>query len=86
MRYTIQHSTESRLSFGNYEYEIREFGTLIARYWHDYRGDGHGITFIGGKECGDLPGVMLDFLSGGGPEPTELTETAIDFIDKNRPK
>jgi hypothetical protein len=86
MRYVIQHSTTPRVSFGDYEYEIHESDKLIARYWHDYRGDGHSIAFIGGKKWDDLPGRMLDFLTGGGPEPTELTQIAIDFLDENRPK
>lgn len=80
-----QKEERSAQSFGNYEYEVFENENLIAIYWHDYRGNEHGINFIKGKKISSIPSTMPDFLLGGGPQPHELSEFAINFINKNKP-
>ena len=69
-----------RESFGNLRYQILRNGQPVARYWHDYRGDEHGIEFSdGGNELWPV-GRMVDFLEGGGPSPLRLSERAIAYL------
>lgn len=53
---------------------------LVASYWHDFRGDEHGIKFIGGRSEDWPVGQVVDFLQGSGPEPLRLTEKAIEYL------
>ena len=80
MRYRIEQES-GRDAFGNYSYRIYSDSRLIARYWHDYRGDEHGIEFVNGKSL-PCPGQMTDFIIGGGPEPLVLSERAATYIDQ----
>jgi hypothetical protein len=46
MAFRIEHAKTPREAFGPYRYHIFEDDRLIAQYWHDYRGDEHGIAFV----------------------------------------
>jgi hypothetical protein len=65
---------------GEYRYRIYNGEQLVARYWHDHRGDEHGIEFINGKKEGWPIGRMVDFLEGGGPQPLVLSNRAVSYI------
>jgi hypothetical protein len=80
---TVRPTTTSRASFGNYEYVITEAEEVVAHYWHDYRGDEHGVSFVDGKRDDNLAG---HFIVGGGPEPLRLSDFAIEYITRNRPQ
>lgn len=83
---TIRPAGTKRESFGNYEYEVLDGNDIIARYWHDYRGDEHGIIFSDG-ESEDWPvGRMIDFITGGGPQPLALSSAAIEWLKQHCPK
>ena len=85
MSFTIEHTDEKRESFGNYTYRIYEDGRLLAHYWHDYRGDEHGIKFVGGAEELWPVGRMIDFIEGGCPQPLTLSKRAVDYLKQKRP-
>jgi len=78
VRYRIEQDA-GRDAFGNYSYRIYSGSQLVARYWHDYRGDEHGIEFVKGESL-PCPGQMTDFIKGGGPEPLVLSERATSYI------
>ena len=80
MTYRIEQDDSKRDSFGEYKYRIYNDLALIAHYWHDYRGDEHGIDFIDGFSEGWPVGRMIDFVEGGGPEPLVLSKRAIKYI------
>lgn len=80
MTFRIERDDAPRESFGEYRYLIYRGGTLIARYWHDYRGDEHGLEFLNGKIDMWPVGRMIDFLEGGGPQPIMLSKRAEAFI------
>lgn len=80
MAFTIEQDNYRRKSFGEYQYRILQDGKLIACYWHDYRGDEHGIEFVGGKTELWPVGRMIEFLDGGGPKPLLLSEAAIAYL------
>lgn len=82
MSYTIQADPAPRESFGDYRYRIFCNGRLVARYWHDFRGDEHGIDFVGGKSVEWPVGRMVEFIKGGGPEPLGLSSRAIAFLEQ----
>ena len=82
MTYKIEHAKSNRDSFGNYRYCIYEDGCLIAYYWHDYRGDEHGIEFINGTSEPCPVGQMADFIEGGGPQPLALSDRAVAYLNK----
>ena len=81
MRYRIEQESK-RDAFGNYNYRIYNDSQLVARYWHDYRGDDHGIEFVNGSSL-SCPGRMTDFIEGGGPEPMSLSERAVMYLDQH---
>ncbi len=80
--FEIKQVEYKRESFGDYRYNIYKDGQLIARYWHDYRGDDHGIEFTNGKTEDGLPGRMVEFITGGGPQPLGLSERAIAYLNQ----
>jgi hypothetical protein len=81
MGYRIeQDESTKRLSFSPYIYRIYDGNRLIAEYWHDQRGDEHGIEFIDGRSEGWPVGRMIEFIEGGGPEPLRLTEQAQAYL------
>lgn len=56
LSYRIEHDDPSkRETFGPYTYSIYQDDRLIARYWHDFLGDEHGIEFMNGARD-DWPG------------------------------
>jgi hypothetical protein len=84
MAYRVEHADARRESFGEYRYRIYQDDRLIAYYWHDYRGDEHGIEFVTGSAESCPVGRMTDFLEGGGPKPLRLSELAILYLDKKQ--
>ncbi|MCU0495284.1 MAG: hypothetical protein MUD01_27160 [Chloroflexaceae bacterium] len=82
MTYTVKQITAKREAFGHYTYHIFQAGQLVATYWHDYRGDEHGIIFMHGKKEAWPVGRMVDFLTGGGPQPLGLSAKAVAYLDE----
>jgi hypothetical protein len=80
MTYRIEQDESKRESFDEYRYRIYRGDTLIAHYWHDYRGDDHGIDFVNGLSEGWPVGRMVDFIEGGGPKPLVLSKHAVIYI------
>ena len=80
MSFTIEYSKDKREAFDNCSYLIYEDGRLIARYWHDFRGDEHGIDFLNGYTDDWPVGRRSDFVQGGGPEPLILSERAVAYL------
>jgi len=79
-RFSIRPSDDNRESFAEYRYGIYDGDTVLAHYWHDYRGDEHGIEFVLNGSY-DLPfNNTIKFLDGGGPEPLRLSIRAIDWL------
>ena len=85
MSFTIEHTKEKREGFGDYTYRIYEDGRLIAHYWHDFRGDDHGIEFVNGSKESWPVGQMIEFIQGGGPEPLTLSVRAVDYLKQKKP-
>jgi hypothetical protein len=86
MSYTIERdNSRRREDFGEYRYRIRRDGRLVASYWHDYRGDDHGIEFTNGLKEDSPVGRMIDFVEGGGPQPLKLTGLAIAYLEGRNP-
>lgn len=56
-----QDDSTKRRSFGEYTYRIYDGDRLIAKYWHDHRGDEHGIEFTDGR-TEDWPAEVAEFL------------------------
>jgi hypothetical protein len=78
--FVVKQIARDSKEFGNYNYEIYQGSKLVAHYRHDYRGDEQRIRFIDGGEE-DLPfGRCSEFLKGGGPEPLELSFSAISYL------
>jgi hypothetical protein len=82
MTFEIKHADSKREDFGEYRYNIYQSGRLVARYWHDYRGDDHGIEFLNGTTEEWPVGRMVEFVTGGGPEPLGLSDRAVAYITK----
>ncbi len=78
-RFTIRHTGTVRDPFGAYEYDILDGAVVIACYWHDYRGEDHGIRFADGSDE-VLPGRRSDFVKGGGPKPLTLSAAAVKWL------
>jgi hypothetical protein len=83
VRYTIEQDGNKRESFAPYWYRIYRDGSIFAHYWHDYRGDDHGIKFVDGQKTGWPFGRMTDFLQGGGPKPLLLSARAIAYLERS---
>ena len=75
-----QDDSTKRRSSGEYAYRIYDGDRLVARYWHDHRGDEHGIEFIDGHSETWPVGRMIEFIEGGGPEPLRLSERAQAYL------
>ena len=58
--------------------------SIIAHYWHDHRGDEHGIDFVKNGPSEFPFNSTLDFLEGGGPEPLRLSIRAIEWLTMRR--
>lgn len=85
MTFTIQQESRPKGAY-EYRYLILKDGCVIAHYWHDHRGDGHGIEFLDGTKDSWLVGQMTDFLEGGGPQPIALTAAAIAYLSRKNPR
>lgn len=86
MSFTIERSKNKRNASDNYTYLIHQDGRLIARYWHDFHGDEHGIEFLNGDKEAWPVGRMSDFLKGGGPQPLVLSERAVAYLKSKTSK
>nr|WP_298724858.1 hypothetical protein [uncultured Steroidobacter sp.] len=82
MSFEVKHADSKRGSFGEYRYDIYKDGRLVARYWHDYRGDDHGIEFLNGTTEEWPVGRMVEFITGGRPQPLELSERAVAYLNE----
>jgi hypothetical protein len=71
-----------RDKFGNYRFRIYKNEKFVAHYWHDYRGDEHGIDFVTGLSDQWPVGRMTDFVEGGGPKPVALSARAVAYLDQ----
>ena len=80
MAFSIEQIDSERREFGDYRYRIYRDGCLIACYWHDYRGDEHGIEFLDGRSETCPVGQMIDFITGGGPQPLGLSKQAVAYL------
>lgn len=78
--YCVKQVVERREQFGLYRYEILDGERVVAKYWHDHRGDDHGIEFADGTTEDWPVGRMTDFLTGGGPQPLRLSKDAITYL------
>ena len=79
MCFTIQQDSV-RDALGKYNYRIYSGTRLVARYWHDARGDEHGIDFLNGTKESWPAGKMIDFIEGGGPQPLRLSAEAVAYL------
>ena len=85
MCFRIEQDISPRAPFAAYRYRIYENDRLIARYWHDHKGDDHGITFVGRSRMDVPEGTMIEFITGGGPdEPLQLTAKAVAYLKRNK--
>ena len=80
--FSIEQERGSREPGDEYRYRIVRDGMLIARYWHDHRGDEHGIEFVTGFNESWPVGRMIDFIEGGGPQPLRLSNKALAYIEE----
>jgi hypothetical protein len=72
MQFRVRQLTSEQPSYV-YRYLIFAGDRLVARYWHDHRGDEHGIEFVDGR-LDDWPvGRMTDFLTG-------LSDAAVNYL------
>jgi hypothetical protein len=53
----------------------------MARYWHDSRGDDHGIEFLDDTTQQWPVGRVVEFIAGGGPEPLQLSARAVAYLN-----
>lgn len=84
MSYSIERdNSRKREDFDEYRYRILQNGHFMASYWHDYRGDDHGLVFVDGAIESWPVGRMTDFVEGGGPQPLKLTEKAVAFLERH---
>jgi hypothetical protein len=85
MEFNVTRSdTPGELGSGH-RYRIWRGGRLVAIYWHDSRGDDHGIEFVDGRKDHCPVGMMTDFLKGGGPKPVRLSEEAVAYLARMNP-
>lgn len=62
MTYRIEHAKPHGTQAGAYWYDIYQDDRLIARFWHDLRGDENGIEFIDGSRHPSPIPAVVDFL------------------------
>ena len=85
MEFHVTRSDAPRQGVDAYRYRIWRKSQLVAMYWHDFRGDEHGIEFVDGRKEDWPVGRMTDFLNGGGPEPVRLSEDAVAYLARKCP-
>lgn len=82
MSYTIQQvHAEKRAPFAEHEYRIYKGDQLVATYWHDHRGDEHGIEFVDGTKDEWPVGRVVDFIEGGGRQSLMLSARAVAYLE-----
>lgn len=86
MSYRIERVERKREPFGEYQYRIYADERLVANYWHDHKGDEHGIEFVNGRKEEWPVGRMTDFIQGGGPMPLVLTARAVAYLEQKLAK
>ena len=86
MSFSIELEVSARQSFSDYRYHIYDGDRLFAHYWHDYRGDEHGIEFSDGVRESWPVGRMVDFIEGGGPTPLVLSARALVYLAAKQTK
>ena len=85
MSYSIQPvPSAGRAPLDRHEYRIRKDGRHLAVYWHDHRGDDHGLEFADGTKEAWPVGRVTDFLEGGGPRPLLLSARAVAYLDAHQ--
>jgi hypothetical protein len=85
MEFRVEQDRTPREKSGPYKYLIYKGDRLVARYWHDFRGDEHGIDFLNGHTESWPVGRMIEFLEGGGPQPQRLSERAVAYLKAKIP-
>jgi hypothetical protein len=80
--YRVERDGAPRESFGEYRYLIYRDNTLVAHFWHDYRGDDNGIEFVHGAQEACPVEYPSRFLEGGGPEALALSQKAIAYLER----
>lgn len=82
MSYTIQQiRSADRPQVPEYQYRVYKDDRFIATYWHDHRGDEHGIEFADGTKDEWPVGRVVDFIEGGGPQPLVLSARAVAYLN-----
>jgi len=84
MTFTVEQEPRPKGAW-EYRYRIYKDGRLVADYWHDHRGDEHGIEFVGGPKESWPVGRMTEFLEGGGPQPLSLSSAAVAYLSRKCP-
>lgn len=84
LKLSVHQVVREREPFGDYEYEILREGRRVARFFHDYRGDGCWVVFPDGRGEQVSAGVP-NFLQGGGGQPLRLTDAALRFLEARLP-
>jgi len=85
MTYRIERDdARKRRSLGEHSYRIYDGDRLVARYWHDHRGDEPGREFVAGRTEGWPVGRMTYFIEGGGAEPLRLADRADAYLSERR--
>lgn len=76
-----QDDSSNRKGFADYTYRIYEHNRLVARLWHDYRGDEYGLEFVDKTmDASDWPfRSWIGFVDGESLE-LKLTDDAIAYL------
>jgi hypothetical protein len=85
MEFRVEQDHAPRGKSGPYKYRIYKGARLVARYWHDFRGDEHGIDFLNGHNESCPVGRVIEFLEGGGPQAPRLSERAVAYLKAKIP-
>jgi hypothetical protein len=83
-RFSIRQRPRERTPGANYEYDILDGSDVIAGYWHDFRGDEHGIVFADGRSEDRPVGRPADFIMNGGPFALRLSSAAVAYLTRLR--
>lgn len=69
-------------AFGNVRYFIYKDERLVALYWHDYRGNEHGIEFVRGLSDLRPVGRVTDFMEGTDSDSPALSARGMAYLDQ----
>jgi hypothetical protein len=67
---------------GANEYEVFDGDTLVARYWHDFRGEEHGIIFVDGRRDDWPVDRNGDFVVSAGPFLLDPSQAAVAYLTR----